>query len=117
MHFRLFFTVVVFFLISFNPMVARAKSDVERGLKAAEKFCVRCHVIGQDEFTGIGSTMSFYVMAENFDRYEVRLQTVTERRPHQALKIDITDENIDDLIAYIKQLDWKARWKRIMPRK
>jgi len=117
MHFRLFCTTVIFYLTFFNPTVTRANSDVESGFKAAEKFCVRCHVIGQNEFTGIASTMSFYVMAENFERYEVRLQTVTERRPHTALKLDITDENIDDLIAYIKQLDWKARWKRIMPRK
>jgi len=117
MHFRLFCTVIVFNLTFLNPMVARANVDVERGYKAAEKFCVRCHVIDQNEFTGIGSTMSFYMMAENFDRYEVRLQTVTERLPHTSLSLDITDENIDDLIAYIKQLDWRARWKRIRPRK
>jgi len=117
MHFRLVSTAIVFYLTFFDFTNARASADVERGLKTAEKFCVRCHVIGQNEFAGIASTMSFYMMAENIDRYEVRLQTVTERRPHIALKLDIKDEDIDDLIAYIKQLDWKARWKRVMPRK
>ena len=117
MHFRLVSTAIIFCLTFISSTIAHASSDVGRGFKAAEKFCVRCHVIGQNEFTGIGSTMSFYMMAENFDRYEVRLQTVTERLPHTSLSLDITDENIDDLIVYIKQLDWKARWKRIRPRK
>jgi len=117
MLFRWFFTTAIFCLVLLNTTAARANVNVERGAKAAEKFCVRCHVIGEDEFTGIASTMSFYMMSEHMDRYEVRLRSVTARHPHIALKLDLTSENIDDLIAYIKQLDWRARWKRIMPKK
>lgn len=117
MQLRLIFSAIVLYLTFFNPTTVRANVDVERGRAAAEKFCARCHVIGKNEFGGIGSTMSFYMMAENIDRYEPRLRTVTERRPHIALKLDLKDNITRDLIAYIKQLDWRARWKRIMPRK
>jgi len=104
-------------LLLFSPIPSHANTDVERGLKAALKFCVRCHVVAENEFVGISSTLSFYMMSEHIDRYEVRLQSVTARHPHIALNLDLTPEIIDDLIAYIKQLDWKARWKRIRPRK
>jgi len=114
---RLFFTGVVVCLVVFDPAGARANTDVQRGAKAASKFCSRCHVIGKNEFGGISSTMSFYMMSEHIDRYEPRLRTVTDRRPHIALKLNLKEQTIDDLIAYIKQLDWKARWKRIMPKR
>ncbi len=107
----------MFCLMLFDTTVARANTDVERGAKTALKFCVRCHVVGENEFVGISSTMSFYMMSENIDRYEPRLLTVTERRPHIALKLEIKEQNIRDLIAYIKQLDWRARWKRIIPKR
>lgn len=117
MHCRWFYSAIVICLVFINSSVSRANPEVERGAKAAIKFCVRCHVVGENEFVGIASTMSFYMMAEHMGRYEERLRSVTRRHPHIALDLDVTAENIDELIAYIKQLDWRARWKRIMPRK
>lgn len=117
MLYRQLHIVLICCLIFFDAAIARANTDVERGAKLAIKFCVRCHVVGENEFVGISSTMSFYMMSEHMDRYEPRLLTVTERRPHIALKLDIKDQDIKDLIAYIKQLDWRARWKRIMPKR
>ena len=117
MRYRLFFIAIIFCLMLSSAAVTRASTDVERGEDVAVKYCARCHVIGPNEFGGISSTMSFYMMSEHIDRYEVRLRSVTARHPHIALKLDLTPENIDELIAYIKQLDWRARWQRIMPRK
>lgn len=117
MYFRSILAINLFCLLLLHPTITHANTDVERGAKAAIEFCVRCHVVGENEFVGIASTMSFYMMSEHMDRYEERLSTVTGRHPHIALELDLTNDDIDDLIAYIKQLDWKARWKRIMPRK
>ena len=117
MFYRLIKAIIILNLVFAYAGAVRAETEVERGAKAALKFCVRCHVVGENEFVGISSTMSFYMMSEHMDRYEVRLRSVTGRHPHIALKLALTTENINELIAYIKQLDWKARWKRVMPRK
>lgn len=117
MYLGWFFALAFFCLTLVIGSSATAQTDVERGADAAQKFCARCHVIGKNEFVGIASTMSFYMMSEHIDRYEVRLRSVTARHPHIALNLDLTADDIEGLIAYIKQLDWKARWKRIMPRK
>jgi cytochrome c553 len=122
---RWIYSVAVVLLLLFDPGLAHANTlglahvntDVERGAKAAQKFCARCHVVGRNEYVGIGSTMSFFMMSENIERYTPRLLTVTERWPHIALKLDLKEKNINDLIVYIKQLDWKARWKRIRPKR
>ncbi len=120
---RWIYSLAIVLIFHFNPGLAHANTDVKRdanvvrGAKAAQKFCARCHVVNKNEFVGIGSTMSFYMMSENIKRYTPRLLTVTERWPHIALKLDLKEQNIKDLIAYIKQLDWKARWKRIRPKR
>jgi len=120
---RWLFSIAVISLLLFEPVMVRANTDVERdanvvrGAQAAQKYCARCHVVGKNEYVGIGSTMSFYMMSENIKRYTPRLLTVTERWPHIALKLDLKRKNINDLIAYIKQLDWKARWKRVRPKR
>ena len=114
---RLFQIVVASGWLFLFASPSSAQGNVKRGADAAEKFCARCHVIGKNEFRGIAATLSFYMMSEHMDRYEVRLQSVTARHPHIALDLDIDADDIDDLVAYIKQLDWKARWKRIMPKR
>ncbi len=117
------YSVAVILLLLFYPAKVHANTDVKReanvvrGAQAAQKFCARCHVVGKNEYVGIGSTMSFYMMSENIKRYMPRLLTVTERWPHIALKLDLKKKNINDLIAYIRQLDWKARWKRVRPKR
>jgi len=120
---RWIYSVAVISLLLFDSGLAQANTDVKRdatvvrGAQAAQKFCARCHVVGRNEYVGIGSTMSFFMMSENIKRYTPRLLTVTERWPHIALKLDLKERNINDLIAYIKQLDWKARWKRVRPKR
>lgn len=117
MLFRLFQILVLLGSMILFSTASNAQTLVERGSVAAQKYCARCHVVGSDEFAGIAAALSFFMMSEHIDRYEVRLKSVTARHPHIALDLDLSVDDIDALVAYIKQLDWKARWKRIMPRK
>ena len=60
---------------------ARADGDARSGLDLAEKYCSRCHVVGDDPFAGISNSPSFHLLAKRDDYYE-RFQTFYERRPH-----------------------------------
>ena len=105
---------------------ASAEGSVAEGRKLAINFCARCHVIGEyNRLGGIDSTPSFYSLAQRSDFVE-RLQTFYERRPHPvfvrvpgvprwsnappyATPFTVEIGQIDDLIAYMRDLGDKPR--------
>ncbi len=92
---------------------AHAEEPVAAGKSAAIKACSKCHVIGDyNRLGGIGSTPSFWIMARKPKSYVPRLLTFRERRPHRSMKFDVTKHDIDNIIAYIKQLKQPIRPKK-----
>ena len=92
---------------------AHAAEPVAAGKSAAIKSCSKCHVIGDyNRLGGIGSTPSFWIMARKPKSYVPRLLTFRERRPHRSMKFDVTKHDIDNIIAYIKQLKQPIRPKK-----
>jgi len=104
------------------PAAATARDgDAEAGRKLASEHCTRCHVVGDvNPHGGIDSTPKFHRLAK-FDDYDARFLTFYARRPHPvfvqieggeplsptaygAAPFTITEQQIDDLLAYIEQL-------------
>lgn len=103
------------------PAAALAEGDSEKGREVAEKHCARCHVIGsQNRMGGIGSTPSFPLLRKMKD-WRQRFATFYNRRPHpvhvrvegvrqwtdlppNAEPFTITQENVDDIIAFVEAL-------------
>ncbi len=101
---------------------ASADGNPERGEKIANEGCARCHAVSDDRrFAGIGSTPSFMMMVNFLDDWEERFQTFYARRPHfvhirvegiapltelpsNAAIIEITLDDVDDLVAYARTL-------------
>lgn len=101
---------------------AGADGNPERGEKIANEGCARCHAVSEDRrFAGIGSTPSFMMMVNFLDDWEERFQTFYARRPHfvhirvegiapltalpsNAAIIEITLDDVDDLVAYARTL-------------
>ena len=80
-------------------------ADAENGLTLSKKLCDRCHAIDPAKpWDSIGSTPSFMLMARKLDSYEVRIQTVSGRRPHIGQKLEPSNEELEDILAYIKTL-------------
>ena len=112
--------VVCAFLAAAEP--ALADGDVERGRAVAEQQCSRCHVIGDfNRMGGIGSTPSFQLLVNALEDYEDRFRSFFARRPHPAFvtvkgyprpnalpanaaPIEITDEKVEDVLAFAKTL-------------
>ena len=106
----------------FAAFPALGASDVKNGQKLAETHCARCHVVGDfNKFGGIGSTPSFGLLMGMADGFE-RFRTFFERRPHPAFvsvpgvprwtdlppyakPFEVTPENIDDLISFVRKLE------------
>jgi len=85
---------------------ALAAGDPEKGEALAIKICSRCHVIGAHNPTGgIDLTPSFYVMAEKPESYRERVLTMQQRRPHASMDLDLTNEDLADVLAYILNLE------------
>jgi len=100
---------------------ARADGSAADGRKLAIKHCARCHAVpGHNPRGGIGSTPSFKVLTY-IANYVERMQTFFDRRPHRAFvrlegiaakdpdpvyatPILLKVEDVDDLVAYIKDL-------------
>lgn len=83
-----------------------AAGDVERGRTVAERVCKRCHVIGADNLHGsIGSTPSFFLMKEKLGNYRGRILSLTGRPPHKGQDLDVSRQDLDDLLAYIATLE------------
>jgi len=103
---------------------ARAAGDSAAGRKLAIKYCSRCHAVpGHNPHGGIGSTPSFTVLTHIPD-FVARMRTFYARRPHRAFvrlagipqrdpdpvyatPIRLKVDDIDDLVAYIKDLESK----------
>lgn len=86
-------------------MPVRAEGDAIAGERAAVEWCARCHVIGdQNKYGGINSTPSFWIMAEKPQTYSAKLLTFQERRPHRALKFDVTQDDVENIHAYVATL-------------
>ncbi len=83
---------------------AVAASDRE-GRQLAQKLCARCHAIDPAApWNSLGSTPSFMLMAKKLERYERRVLTVTERRPHIAQRFTVSDDDLERILAYIRTL-------------
>ena len=79
--------------------------DSAAGEAAAIKWCSRCHVIGTyNKYGGINSTPSFWIMAEKPQTYSAKLLTFQERRPHRALEFDVTQNDVENIHAYVATL-------------
>ncbi len=92
---------------------AHAEVAADTGKSLAIKWCSKCHVIGDyNRSGGIGSTPSFWIMACKPESYVPRLLTFRQRRPHRSMKIDVTDRDVDHIIAYVKQLKQPKKPKK-----
>ena len=92
-------------LMAFAASAARAGGDSAKGEDTAIEWCARCHVIGDfNRLGGINSTPSFYIMAKKPDTYSAKLLTFQERRPHAAIKFDVTEQDLENILAYVSTL-------------
>lgn len=83
------------------PPNAKAE-NVERGLAVTKEWCGRCHAYDPEApWNSIGNSPSFMLMAKKLESYEPRILTVTGRRPHIALEMQLTDEQLEDVVAYV----------------
>ena len=100
---------------------AVAADEVARGRDLAIEHCARCHVIGDyNRMGGLGNTPSFMALTWSSD-YAERVLTFYKRRPHPvftrvngyerwsqapayAPEFEITLEEIQDILAYIRTL-------------
>ncbi len=96
-----------------------------RGLEIAQKHCSRCHVVSENNrFNSIETTPSFFGLRamkdwrERFNEFFVRpphpalvnVLDVTERSkklPAFVSEIDLTLDQIEDLISYVEKLKKK----------
>ena len=109
--------------------MARADGDVSRGREVSVKHCARCHVVGDyNRMGGIDSTPSFQLLARR-DDFEDRLRTFYQRRPHPvfvrvpgvprwtnlppyARPFEVTPEQIEDIVAFVRTLKFMKRKRR-----
>ncbi len=114
------------------PSPALAEGDVTRGREISIKHCARCHVVGDyNRMGGIDSTPSFQLLARRAD-FEDRLRTFYERRPHPvfvrvpgvprwtklppyAAPFEVTLEQIEDIVAFVRTL--KSMKRRVRRRR
>jgi mono/diheme cytochrome c family protein len=79
-----------------------AEGDSAAGREVAIKTCARCHVIGDyNPMGGIGSTPSFWIMARKPQTYTAKILTVTRRRPHRGMGLEVTPKELEQVRAYI----------------
>ncbi len=100
----------------------QSSTSVSTGKKLAETHCSRCHVIDPEKpFSGIASTPSFKLMANELPDWEDRFSSFYARLPHQSVvrfkddkpdalvenliePIILEPEDIDALVAYARTL-------------
>jgi len=108
-------------LLPLAPASAGAAGDKEKGREIARAHCARCHVIGdKDRMGGIGSTPSFPLLRRMAD-WKERFSTFYNRRPHpvhvrvegvgqwtelppNAAPFTITQDNVDDILAFVESI-------------
>ncbi len=96
-----------------------------RGLEISQQHCSRCHIVSdKNRYSSIETTPSFFGLRAMKD-WKLRFSEFFVRPPHPALvniadvterskklpafvtEIDLTLEQIDDLVAYVEQLERK----------
>lgn len=79
---------------------AAAAQDAERGLELAQTWCILCHVVAPEgEGTDIGPAFSSIA---GKDSGVLRAWIIV---PHSGMpRLDLSDEQIDDVLAYIQTL-------------
>lgn len=105
------------------------EGDAKLGRELSIKHCARCHVVGDyNRLGGIDSTPSFQMLVRRADFAE-RLKTFYQRRPHPvfvrvpgvprwsnqppyATPFEVTPEQIDHIIAFVRTLKDMKRPKR-----
>ncbi len=84
---------------------ARAGGDVERGKALAVENGARRHAIGDHNPSGgINSTPSYWIFARKPEIYRERLRTFDQRRPHLSMVFDVSETDIENLLAYVTTL-------------
>ena len=63
---------------------AAGAGDADKGRELARQHCTRCHIVGDLNTMGIGSTPSFQYMVSKLADYEDRFLTFYSLRPHPA---------------------------------
>ena len=80
-----------------------AAGDVERGRETAVQWCSECHLVGE-QGTAIDGAPPFASVANDPAKTTSQL-TMWLNDPHgQMPKLDLTRQEIDDVIAYIQSL-------------
>ena len=118
-------TTTLLCVLILTATAAKAQTDVERGRTLAHQQCARCHVIGDfNPNGGIGSTPSFQLLVNALKDHEQRFKTFFARRPHgafvtvrgyprlnelpdNAAPIEITYEEVEELLAFARTLKKK----------
>ncbi len=79
---------------------AAVAQDAERGLELAQTWCILCHVVAPNgEGTDIGPAFS---SISGKDPGVLRAWIIV---PHSGMpRLDLTDDQIDDVLAYIQTL-------------
>ena len=77
-----------------------AAQDAGRGLELAETWCVQCHVVAPDgQGTDVGPA---FAAVAGRDAGVLRAWIIV---PHSGMpRLDLSDAQIDDLLAYIQTL-------------
>jgi len=121
------FLIPLIFLILANALASEniSSQSALRGLEIASKHCSRCHVVSNNNrFSSIETTPSFFGLRamkdwrERFNEFFVRpphpalvnVLDVTERSkklPAFVSEIDLTLDQIEDLISYVEKLKKK----------
>ena len=96
-----------------------------RGLEISQQHCSRCHIVSdKNRYSSIETTPSFFGLRAMKD-WKLRFREFFVRPPHPALvniadvtkrskklpafvtEIDLTLDQIDDLVAYVEHLERK----------
>lgn len=102
---------------------AQSAGNIAAGREVAAMHCTRCHVVGDINPTGgISSTPSFQLLVRRRPDYKERFQTFFARRPHPAFlslkgvgrvrpdlppnaqPVELTEQNVVDMVAFVETL-------------
>ena len=121
--------LVITFILNFNIQGFANESNLTEsalsGLEISQQHCSRCHIVSdKNRYSSIETTPSFFGLRAMKD-WKLRFSEFFLRPPHPALvniadvterseklpafvtEIDLTLDQIDDLVAYVEQLERK----------
>ena len=95
-------------LASFGcAMPAHAGGDAARGAVIAKRWCVNCHVVSADQTSAKVDVPTFADIARR--RQDDRALSRFLVDPHPPMpNLNLTRQEIDDVVAYIRSLDPNA---------